>query len=256
MKLAQLSVASIAAAMMLTGCKTMDTNDLLGMGAQAFQVATFSDADARQMADGACQQMDAQSKIAPANSKYTKRLNNIAKHLGNNIDGVPLNYKVYLTEDVNAWAMANGCIRVYSGIMDIMTDNELEGILGHEIGHVALGHSKSRMKTAYMASLARTAAANSGNQALAEFSNSEYGELGEAFINARFSQSNESEADNFSFDYLTKRGVKRDGLVTAFEKFAKMDGGEGSILSSHPASNDRAQNMRTRIQQQKAQGGK
>ncbi|STL35893.1 peptidase, M48B family [Escherichia coli] len=43
-------------------------------------------------------------------------------------------------------AMANGCVRVYSGLMDMMNDNEIEGVLGHELGHVALGHSLAEMK--------------------------------------------------------------------------------------------------------------
>ncbi|VDZ58128.1 Uncharacterized metalloprotease yggG [Serratia odorifera] len=59
--------------------------------------------------------MDSKAQIAPADSSYAKRLNKIAAALGDNIDGTPANYKVYLTKDVNAWAMANGCIRVYSG---------------------------------------------------------------------------------------------------------------------------------------------
>ncbi|VEB54342.1 Putative metalloprotease yggG [Salmonella enterica subsp. enterica] len=43
-----------------------------------------------------------------------------------------MNYKVYETKDVNAFAMANdGCIRVYSGLMDMMTDNEVEAVIGH-----------------------------------------------------------------------------------------------------------------------------
>ncbi|OLN12115.1 hypothetical protein BUE67_16125, partial [Corynebacterium diphtheriae] len=33
----------------------------------------------------ACKEMDAKNKIAPANSNYTKRLNNIAKALGNEV---------------------------------------------------------------------------------------------------------------------------------------------------------------------------
>ncbi len=53
--------------------------------------------------------MDAQNKIAPASSKYAKRLDKIAKALGNEVDGTPVNYKVYMTSDVNAWAMANEC---------------------------------------------------------------------------------------------------------------------------------------------------
>ena len=64
--------------------------------------------------------MDAKAKIAPANSEYSQRLNKIAAALGDNINGQPVNYKVYETKDVNAFAMANGCIRVYSGLMDLM----------------------------------------------------------------------------------------------------------------------------------------
>ncbi|MGQ7174058.1 hypothetical protein ACUOCP_56075, partial [Escherichia sp. R-CC3] len=55
------------------------------------------------------------NQVASKSSKYGKRLAKIAKALGNNINGTPVNYKVYMTSDVNAWAMANGCVRVYSG---------------------------------------------------------------------------------------------------------------------------------------------
>lgn len=92
--------------------------------------------------------MDSKATIAPANSEYAKRLTTIANALGNNINGQPVNYKVYMAKDVNAFAMANGCIRVYSGLMDMMTDNEVEAVLGHEMGHVALGHVKKGMQVA------------------------------------------------------------------------------------------------------------
>lgn len=143
--------------------------------------------------------------------------------------------------------MANGCVRVYSGLMDLMTDNEVEGVLGHEIGHVALGHSKKAMQTAYATTAARNAAAASGNGTIAALSASQLGALGEQLVNAQFSQSQENAADNFSFDLLTQRNIPREGLVTAFEKLAKLGGGEGSMFSSHPGSSDRAANMRTRL---------
>ncbi|MCB2563716.1 M48 family metalloprotease, partial [Listeria monocytogenes] len=75
--------------------------------------------------------------------------------------------KVYLTEEVNAWAMANGCIRVYSGLMELMSDNEIEGVLGHEMGHVALGHTRKAAQTAYAAAAVRGAAGASKSGALA-----------------------------------------------------------------------------------------
>ncbi|TOL44302.1 metalloprotease, partial [Vibrio parahaemolyticus] len=99
----------------LTGCKNLDQGMLTNSGMQLFQAATLSDSDVKQLSDQSCKEMDAQNKIAPASSKYAKRLDKIAKALGNEVDGTPVNYKVYLTSDVNAWAMANGCVRVYSG---------------------------------------------------------------------------------------------------------------------------------------------
>ena len=169
------------------------------------------------------------------------------------IDGKKAVYNVYLTPDVNAWAMANGCIRVYSGLMDVMNDDELRGVIGHEIGHVALGHSKKAMQVAYAAGAARQAAASAGNSAVAALTASEIGDLAEKLVNAQFSQAQETEADDYAFDLLTTAKLKRDGLVTAFEKLAKL-GDNSSMLSSHPASSERAQHIRDRLSAEKTAG--
>ncbi len=48
--------------------------------------------------------------------------------------------------------------------MDMMNDNEIEGVLGHELGHVALGHSLAEMKASYAIVAARDAiSATSGS---------------------------------------------------------------------------------------------
>ena len=166
-------VAVAVSAVIMTGCKSMDTGLMTNSGMQLFQAATLSDADVKKFSDDACKEMDAENKIAPASSKYTQRLNKIAKALGSEVEGTPVNYKVYMTKDVNAWAMANGCVRVYSGLMDIMNDNEVEGVLGHEMGHVALGHTRKAMQVAYAAVAARTAVAASGNDVATQLSTSQ-----------------------------------------------------------------------------------
>ena len=134
MKIRALLVA-MSVATVLTGCQNMDSNGLLSSGAEAFQAYSLSDAQVKALSDQACQEMDSKATIAPANSEYAKRLTTIANALGNNINGQPVNYKVYMAKDVNAFAMANGCIRVYSGLMDMMTDNEVEAVIGHEMSH-------------------------------------------------------------------------------------------------------------------------
>lgn len=236
---------------LLVGCENMSTDALMQSGSTAFKAATLSDEEVVRISDQSCAQMDAEARIADTDTTYGKRLASIASNLGSQVDGTSVNYKVYLNDVPNAWAMANGCVRVYSGLMDLMDDNEIEGVLGHELGHVALGHSKSAMQTAYAASAARGALASSTNEAVSAVSNSQLGDLGEKFVNAQFSQSQEAAADDFSFELLGERGISREGLVTAFEKLAELDGGESSMLSSHPGSADRADTMRGRLNAEK-----
>src|SRR5260221_14219378 len=76
-----------------------------------------------------------------------------------------LNLKCYMTKDVNAFAMADGTIRLYSGLMDMMTDDELRYVVGHEMGHIKNGHTKKRMQTALAASAAQKGSGASGTRA-------------------------------------------------------------------------------------------
>ena len=249
-----LVLAAVLGGMALTGCKTMDSgniSNIMDTGSTAMKAMTLSDADVVGVSNESCAALDAENKIAPANSKYTQRLNKVIAKMPKEIDGKKAVYKVYLTQDVNAWAMANGCIRVYSGLMDLMNDDELRGVIGHEIGHVALGHSKKAMQTAYATAAVRQAAASSSG-AIGQLSRSEAGAVGEKFLNAQFSQSQETDSDNYSFDLLTKLGMERKGLVTAFQKLAKLGGGGGnSLMSSHPPSDARAKNMQARLDAKK-----
>jgi metalloprotease len=240
-------ISALLVTPMLYGCKSLNNENLVNTSAQALQVATLSDADMKALSDKSCAEMDAKAKIAPANDKYTHRLNTIAQSLGNKINGTNIDYKVYLTDDVNAWAMANGCVRVYSGIMDMMNDNELQGIIGHELGHVALGHSKRAMQVAYSTQLARNAIAATGG-AIASLTQSQLGDIAQQFVQSRFSQKQESAADNYSFDLLVKKGINPVGLATSFEK---LGGDNASILSTHPSSKDRAKNIYNLIDKMK-----
>lgn len=231
----------------LVGCQGINGDKIASSGMSAYKAATLTDADVKAVANQSCKEMDNQNEIAGKSSKYTKRLNKIAKALGSQINGTPVNYKVYKTRDINAWAMANGCVRVYSGLMDMMSDNEVEGVLGHEMGHVALGHSREKLQTTYSAMAARDAVSATSGIA-SQLSQSQLGDLAEGVINATFSRSEESEADDFSYDLLKKRKINTQGLASSFDKLATLDGGTSkSMFDSHPPSAERAQHIRDRI---------
>src|SRR5689334_20461880 len=109
-RLALTASAVACAVFTLASCGSvanLNPDTLLQSGQLATSALTLSDSDVRGLSDKSCAQMDAENKIAPASSQYTQRLNRISKQLGDNINGVPVNYKVYMTKDVNAWAMAN-----------------------------------------------------------------------------------------------------------------------------------------------------
>ena len=241
-------VLAFGATLLLSGCQNMDSNGLLSSGTGALQAFSLSDQQVQALSDQACADMDSKATIAPSNSTYTQRLNKIASALGDNINGQPVNYKVYVAKDVNAFAMANGCIRVYSGLMDLMSDNEVEAVVGHEMGHVALGHVKKGMQVAIGTNALRAAAASAGG-IVGSLSQSQIGDLGEKLVNSQFSQRQESEADDYSYDLLRKRGINPTGLATSFEKLSKLeDGRQSSMFDDHPASQERAQHIRERLQ--------
>lgn len=244
------SGVSVASVLALAGCQNMDAGNIGGVVqgvSMAAKATTLNDDELMEMANQSCAAMDAENKVAPPNSSYAKRLQKVTANMPGQIGKQKAVYKVYMTSSVNAWAMDNGCIRVYSGLMDLMNDDELRGVLGHEIGHVAMGHNKKRMQTAYATTALRTVAANSSNAAVASLSRSELGDVGHKFINAQFSQSQESDADDYSFDLLTEKKMERKGLVTGFEKLGKLSSKEHSMLDSHPASKDRAKRMQDRL---------
>lgn len=231
----------------LSGCKNMDINKLTQSSVSAFNSVNLSDTEVRALAAQSCQELDNKNAIAPSSSQYVKRLNEISKTLGYSIEGVPVSYKVYLTKDVNAWAMANGCIRVYSGLMDLMNDNEVTAVLGHELGHVALGHSRKSIQIAY-AALAARESLSAGNGAIGALSESQLGDIALAVVKATYSRSQETEADEYSFKLLRKKSVDPIGLVTSFDKLNSLsDTHQKSLFDSHPPSQERAEHIKKLI---------
>jgi putative metalloprotease len=224
------------------GCAGLDQSRLTEAAGGAYQVMTLSDAQVQQLASQARGEMDQQNEVAPESSPYTQRLRTlVGAHP--EVGGTPLDFQVYLADEVNAFAMADGTVRVYRGLMDLMTDDELRFVIGHEIGHVALGHSRESMQVAYGAMAVRKGVGSVGGTA-AMLADSQIGDFAEKLVNAQFSQSDELEADGWSLGFLAEHDYSREAAVTALRK---LGGGDSSFLSSHPASEERAQKIEAQL---------
>ncbi|MCL2076222.1 MAG: M48 family metalloprotease [Betaproteobacteria bacterium] len=212
----------------------------IGAISDAVKAVTVTDADLKDASAQMMAEMDKKNKVASVKDKYGKRLVNLTKGLANE-DGLQLNFKVYMSDEVNAFATPDGSIRVFSGLMDIMNDDELRFIIGHEIGHAKLGHSLNRTRTAYMASAAAKMAKSSKMEAKTLV------DLGEKFVNAQYSQSNEFEADAYGVEFMKRNKYNLPAAESAMRKLAEMDqgsGGASSIFSTHPDSKTRADRIK------------
>lgn len=238
-----------AAAQFRIGGKKFNVAKALQAGTEVVKAVTLSDDDIARVSREAVEWMDAHNPIADETTPYGERLKRLTENL--RVEGLELNFKVYHVVDVNAFACGDGSIRVFSSLMDLMTDDELLAIIGHEIGHVVHADVKAAMKNAYLSSAARNAAGSVEGSTLAKLSDSELGELTTAFTGAQFSQQQENEADDYAFDFCVKNGIDPYAMSNALNRLVELAGGEKAsavqkMFSSHPDSEKRAARMKVK----------
>lgn len=234
---------AIVLAFGISGCvaQGVNVNGMMGAAQDLGKAVTVSDAELVDLSMKMRQQEEAGQNVAKNNSPHVKRINKLfAKHKTAN--GRPLNYKVFISNEVNANATADGSIRIYSGLLDLMNDNEVLYVVGHEIGHVVNGDALDAVRMQYASSgLIKTAGAANANVAM--FTNSQLGDLLHATLNAQFSQRQETKADEYALAFMKENRYDTRAAASALRKLAKLGGAGGSLLSSHPDSEKRAQHM-------------
>lgn len=245
-----------AQAQIKIGKRTFDTGKLVEAGKNAATAITLSDRDIVELCAQSVALMDRENRIAPDDSPYAQRLKGLTQDI--RVEGLNLNFKVYLTDDINAFASGDGSVRVFSGLMDLMEDDELMAVVGHEIGHVVHTDSKDGIKNAYLRAAARSAASSAGGT-LAKLSDSQLGDIAEAVAGAQFSQKQETEADEYGVAFCVENGLDPYAMSRSLEKLLKLsEGAQGQsalaqkIFSDHPDNAKRVE--RTRALADKATG--
>ena len=219
--------------------------------AKAAKAVTLTDDQMAAYVKESVDWMDEHNPVLPEDDPYTIRLRKLTDGI-TEADGIPLNFKVYNVIDINAFACPDGSVRVFSSLMDKMTDEELLGVIGHEIGHVMKRHSKNTFRTQLLADALKDGVASTGGKAAA-LSDSQLTGLTQSLINAKYSQKQENEADDCGYDFLVANGKNPWGMVMAFEKLQNMEGGQKSsyfekMFSSHPETKARIERMTKRCE--------
>ena len=221
----------------------------VGGAAKAVQAATLTDEQMTAYVKEYIDWMDTHNKVCEPDHPYTQRLNRLTEGL-TDVEGIPLNFKVYWVVDVNAFACADGSVRVFAALMDIMSDEELLGVIGHEIGHVAHKDSKKAFRTALLTSALKDGISANGGT-IAALTDSQIGDLGEALANAKYSQKQENQADDYGYEFLKRSGKNPWAMALSFKRLKEIQG-EGKqskinqLFSSHPDLDKRIQRMEKR----------
>lgn len=172
----------------------------------------------------------------------------------------PANVQVLLigSKELNAFA-APKTMGINTGlILQTKTPNELEGVIAHEVGHLAAGHSfrsgdmqaagmKPFLLTMGLGILAGLAGSMDAAAGLAS-SASYFGTLGVL----GYSREQESRADQAGATLLEKAGKSGRGLADFFDNFRYQEVFDESrryaYFRSHPLSSDRIEAVQRRVQ--------
>ncbi|MEO8634033.1 MAG: M48 family metallopeptidase [Gemmatimonadales bacterium] len=152
-------------------------------------------------------------------------------------------FAVVDSKEVNAFALPGGWVYVNRGLIERATNmSELAGVLGHEIGHVTRRHSVQQMQQAE--------GANAGVSLLCTLTKVCNSGAGQAAINvggsalfAKFSRSDEAEADAEGVSTTIKAGISPSGIPEMFrillDARKSNPGALDAFFASHPLEEDR-----------------
>jgi putative metalloprotease len=240
-----LPIAVCLFALTLTACEDTDLQLATEAGMDAMKAATLTNEKIQDLAAQSAKYADGKNKLAPPGSRYSARLHRL---VGDHLEegGIRFNYAVYLSPQVNAFAMADGTIRIYSGLMDMLSDGELRFVIGHEMGHIAKNHIRKKIQVGYAASALRKGIA-SQTGAAGDIARSALGDFAQTLMNAQFSQREEKEADDYGLGFLKRNKFNPHAAVGALRKIAKL-GSNHSFLSSHPDPSRRADRLEAQLE--------
>lgn len=156
---------------------------------------------------------------------------------------------VFDSPQVNAFALPGGKIGVYTGLLKVAkTQDQLAAVIGHEIGHVLANHGAERVSH----SIASNSALQIASVALqSEYKNEIMSGLGiglQLGVILPFSRAHETESDLIGLKIMNEAGFRPSQSVTLWQNMARASkGAPPELLSTHPSSNTRINDLRAAI---------
>ncbi len=164
----------------------------------------------------------------------------------------PYKFEFHLLADantVNAFALPGGQIFItYALLKRLKTEDQLAGVLGHEIGHVINRHSAEHIaKQELTEGLIRATDIASGEPGMiSRFVGN--------MVNMKYGREDELESDDYGVKYMIEAGYKPEAMIDVMKILKEASGGgnQPEFMSTHPSSDNRIEKLKEVIAKYKS----
>jgi predicted Zn-dependent protease len=194
----------------------------------------------------------------------TEYIGSLGSQLSSRANNGDYQFHFFFVKDdqINAFALPGGFVGVNSGLLlATNNENELAGVLAHEVSHVTQRHIARAIydnehvsivsMAAMLAAILLGAASHSNGDAIAGAVMGTQGLVQQHQIN--FTRANEIEADRVGMELLSSAGFDPNGMASFFEEIGKRYGAQEqyvpALLQSHPVTSERIAEARARARQ-------
>lgn len=172
-------------------------------------------------------------------------INALTDRLARELELPQIPVHVYEIDIVNGLAAPDGRVFITRGFLNKyklgeVSAPEIASVIAHELGHVAMGHSKKRMIDFTGSNAVRTVLAVFFSRFI-PFVGVYIANFVTQVIMARLSRNDEYEADAYAAALMTKTGIGTNHQISLFKKLDAMSpkGQPLAWLMSHPKTEDR-----------------
>lgn len=156
----------------------------------------------------------------------------------NKIDEESIKLHVLEKDEINAYALPDGHLVVNTGLIKAVDrQEELTGVIGHEIAHIELNHVMKKL--AKEVGISMLISVSTGN-------NNGLSEIAKSLSSSAFDRSQEQAADIKAAEYLSKANVSPEHLANFLYKMS-LDTPEFltylTWINTHPDSQERAEKI-------------
>lgn len=266
--------AIITAAPALTSCATNAET-----GRKQFLGLAPGNAQLNQMAGASWAEMKAKTPTS-TDPRYTGRLRNIGNRIskGAGRGNQTWDYAVFDSDTKNAFVLPGNRVGFYKGMMDFAdNDDQIAGIMGHEVGHVSGQHARERYSLQMASQAAVVGGAVIGGSTMNKACNKYQGTQRQQCLRSAsqktqylvqalglgtmiglvlpYSRKHEAESDKLGVNYMHKAGYDSYQSVKLWEKMAENSPSrQPTFLSTHPDPAWRARELDAYIRRQEALG--